>query len=107
MLASLSRSVRQFARAAVQNHFRPALQLVPAGFNGGIDLGASSPAALPMDLIRSEGHVESFIDSPFWFAVPKSRITRSRKRMRSANKGLKNLTNIQSCELTLLSCFES
>ncbi|KAI5453286.1 hypothetical protein NCC49_006309 [Naganishia albida] len=34
---------------------------------------------------------------PFLLAVPKSKISHSRKSMRSANKGLKNKTNINLC----------
>ncbi|RSH94589.1 hypothetical protein EHS25_004393 [Saitozyma podzolica] len=35
---------------------------------------------------------------PILMAVPKHKVTHSRKSMRSANKGLKNRTNISNCE---------
>eukprot|EP00937_MAST-01D_sp_MAST-1D-sp2_P000219 g219.t1 len=35
--------------------------------------------------------------APTWLAVPKSKTTRSKKRMRAANKGLKNKLNITTC----------
>ncbi|KAL7419750.1 hypothetical protein Q5752_005666 [Cryptotrichosporon argae] len=35
---------------------------------------------------------------PFLLAVPKHKVTHSRKSMRSANKGLKNKTNLSHCE---------
>ncbi|KAF8501923.1 hypothetical protein JB92DRAFT_2650701, partial [Gautieria morchelliformis] len=34
---------------------------------------------------------------PFLFAVPKKKVSHSRKAMRAANKGLKDKTNIVNC----------
>lgn len=37
--------------------------------------------------------------APLWLAVPKSKTTRSRKRMRAANKHLKNIQHIDKCNV--------
>jgi large subunit ribosomal protein L32 len=35
---------------------------------------------------------------PLWFAVPKSKVSHSKKRMKLSNKGLKNKMNIMKCQ---------
>jgi ribosomal protein L32 len=46
---------------------------------------------------QASDFVESLIQNILLFAVPKSKVSHSKKRMRSASKGLKNLKNIQQC----------
>ncbi|KAK4687390.1 large subunit ribosomal protein L32, partial [Tremellales sp. Uapishka_1] len=75
-------------------HLRPAWSL-PC-------LPSSSTSPLPQNrwytaLIPSlSSLIELF--PPILLAVPKSRVTHSRKSMRSANKGLKNKSNLEKME---------
>ena len=61
-------------------------------------LGAISPAALDVPA-RVQTSLQSLVDSlvelfpPFLLAVPKKKVSHSRKSMRSAHKGLKNKTS--------------
>jgi large subunit ribosomal protein L32 len=48
-------------------------------------------------MAQAESFIDELIGSVMWFAVPKRKTSHSKKRMRSASKGLKNLKNIAQC----------
>ena len=81
--------VRSLLASILRSNAHP--QRVPAliGFNAHAPVAQSAVEAL--------GEQLSDLMSPLWHAVPKSKTTRSKKRMRAANKGLKNMQHITKC----------
>ena len=93
-MASLMRAIRSALRPAACHP-----QLVPA-------LGVCQPAATSSSADAAGGFgLDSIAErltellAPLWLAVPKSKTTRSRKRMRAANKHLKNINHINKCHV--------
>ncbi|KAF8237814.1 hypothetical protein L208DRAFT_1245645 [Tricholoma matsutake] len=87
-MATLARQTRSVLLPALQSHLSRSLfaaSLIPAIFHR-----VASPI-LPT--------VQSLLQlfPPIVLAVPKSKISHSRKSMRSANKGLKDKQNIVNC----------
>ncbi|KDQ07865.1 hypothetical protein BOTBODRAFT_38422 [Botryobasidium botryosum FD-172 SS1] len=57
------------------------------------------PFAFAVPAVLSLPSIQSLLElfPPFLLAVPKKKVSHSRKSMRSANKGLKDKTNIVNC----------
>ncbi|KAF8807442.1 hypothetical protein BYT27DRAFT_7098774 [Phlegmacium glaucopus] len=78
---------------------RQTQSLLPSlSFKSWAPLLAASSLTLPQ-ISWSIPSLQSLLDlfPPFLLAVPKSKVSHSRKAMRSANKGLKDKQNITNC----------
>ena len=88
-----------FARA-IRTALQPAAchpQLAPAFAGTGLPASASDASfSGGLGLEHAAERIGELL-APLWLAVPKSKTTRSRKRMRAANKHLKNIQHIVEC----------